>query len=233
MTRWRILGLLPAIAFCGGSGALANAQVEVEEEWSEELIHSDLPIYTFNYEELWPRGMEPGPDSIAGCESRVAFGDWKFSPNPANESADEWWLRVRNYGVFHCAANLYLADVREELESGELSRGLFVRIGEEDSDNPERELWVLQQGFVPGSDYMLLARKADEDIVTRFTVLQRRCPIGATRSMMGMAVWTTSYCAINSDEDLYRLANGMLKLPALGELVLQKDPEAEEAAGSD
>ena len=70
-------------------------------------------------------------------------------------------------------------------------------------------------------------------MVTTFTVLQRRCPIGAHREALGMDVWSTGYCAINSDKDLYRLASEMLKLPPLGELTLQKDPEADEAPGSD
>lgn len=48
-----------------------------------------------------------------------------------------------------------------------------------------------------------------------------------------MDVWATGYCSITSDRDLFRFANEMLKLPPLGELTLQKDPEAEEASGSD
>ncbi len=135
--------------------------------------------------------------------------------------------------MLHCAANFYNADKREDLEEVTFTRGLFVRIGDEDVDEPKRELWVLQEGFVPGSDYLLLARDSNEDLVTSFTVLQRRCPIGAYREMLGMDVWTTGYCAINSDTDMYRLANAMLKLPPLGELTMQKDPEAKGATGSD
>lgn len=201
-------------------------------EFEAERIHSDLPIYTFNYEDVWPRSFVP-EGSIAGCTSRVAFGDWKFTPNPSDEDADSWWLRISNYGVFHCAANLRVSDERDVLDEGEFSRGLFVRIGEEESDDPQHEFWVLQEGFVPGSDYLLLARGVDEDLVQSFTVLQRKCPIGAYREVMGMDVWTTGYCAINSDHDLYRLASEMLKLPPLGELTLQKDPDANEASGSD
>lgn len=197
-----------------------------DPEFGAVRVHSDLPIYNFDFEELWPRAFVP-EDAIAGCTSRVSFGDWKFTPNPAGESSDEWWLRIRNYGVFHCAANLYNSDTRADLEEGEFSRGLFVRIGDEDVDDPARELWVLQEGFVPGSDYVLLARELNEDLVETFTVLQRQCPIGAFREVMGMDIWATGYCAINSDTDMYRFASEMLKLPPLGELTLQKDSEAD------
>lgn len=214
----------------------ARAQTETEpqfEEFEAAQIHSDVPIYTFNYEELWPRSIEPSAGMIAGCFSRVSFGDWKFTPNAADEYEDEWWLRISNYGAFHCAANFLYADAQAQLDDGRFSRGLFARIGVEDVDEPRRELWVLQEGFVPGSSYLLLSREVNDDLVTSFSVLQRRCPIGATREALGMDVWLTSYCSINSDSDMFRLANEMLKLPPLGELTLQKDPEAEEATGSE
>ena len=41
-----------------------------------QLIHSDLPLFTGNREELYPISFSDG-DSF-GCSSRVAFGDWKF-----------------------------------------------------------------------------------------------------------------------------------------------------------
>lgn len=218
-----------------GAPVLAQTNEPPDAEYLEfeaERVHSDLPIYTFSFEELWPRSYVP-EGSIGGCTSRVSFGDWEFTPNPFDQSANKWWLRMNNYGVFHCAANLYVADERDALEEGEFSRGLFVRLGVEDGDEPTRELWVLQEGFVPGSDYLLLARDLNENLVTTFTVLQRKCPIGAIRSVMGMDVWTTRYCAINSDDDMYRLASEMLKLPPLGELTLRPGLETPDASKPD
>jgi len=130
-----------------------------------ELIHAPVPLYTFDWKQVWPRGMVPDADTIAGCASRVAFGDWRFTPNLEDEYADPWWLRVSNYGVFHCAANLLEADEREELGEGEFSRGLFAMIGEGSTDGRAWELWVLQKGFVPGSAYVLLAREAEGAIL--------------------------------------------------------------------
>ncbi len=205
-------------------------QAEELYEWEAERVHSDLPLYTFDWDDVWPRGMT-GPDIIAGCESRVAFGDWEFKPNPDDEFGDPYWIRVANYGAFHCAANLYNADEREGLDEGGFSRGLFARIGETRKGGELFELWALQEGFVPGSDYLLLARKAEnDDLITRFEVLQRRCPRSRMREVDGLDIWTTSYCSINTRGELLRLAKRMLREPALGTLSLAKEegPVSEE-----
>ncbi|KPP91249.1 hypothetical protein [Erythrobacter sp. HL-111] len=193
-----------------------------------ELIHAPVPLYTFDWKQVWPRGMVPDADTIAGCASRVAFGDWRFTPNLEDEYADPWWLRVRNYGVFHCAANLLEADEREELGEGEFSRGLFAMIGEGSTDGRAWELWVLQKGFVPGSAYVLLAREAEGgDLVRRFTILQRRCPRGSVREASGMDVWTTRYCAVESRAELLALAKRMLREKPLGTLERVEDTNEE------
>src|SRR3546814_16867158 len=75
---------------------------EDEYEWQAERVHAPLPLYTFEWDDAWPRSYT-APDIIAGCTSRVAFGDWQFLPNPADEFGDPYWLRVSNYGVFHFA----------------------------------------------------------------------------------------------------------------------------------
>ena len=224
--RARLPALLGMVSLWGAP-ALAE-----EQEYFSDRVHADLPIYTFNYEELWPRAMEPSDDVIAGCTSRVSFGDWKFEPS-SKEAAEPYWMRSRNYGVFHCGALIAEADERQELGEADETLGFFARIGEQDADDPEQEFWVLQRGTVPGSDYILLARDFNEDQVTRFTVLQRRCPIGATRSAFGMDIFLVGYCSINSHDDMLRFAEEMAKLPPLGELLLQKDPEANEAVGFD
>ena len=153
------------------------AEPAEDYEWQSARLHARVPLYTFAWRDLWPRSIEnPGPEFIVGCESRVAFGDWRFIPNPADSSGSDYWLRIANYGAFHCAANLYNADAREDLDEGDFSRGLFARIGEGRANGKAYELWVLQEGFVPGSSYMLLAReKAEGDgLVERFDVLQIR-----------------------------------------------------------
>lgn len=201
---------------------VSPAQAQDEEYVFEaERIHAPVPLYTFDWEQVWPRSFSEGEgkDWSFGCESRVAFGDWRFTPNAQDEYADPWWLRVSNYGVFHCAANLFEADEREELDDGQFSRGLFAMIGEGSVKGREWEIWVLQEGFVPGSDYLLLAREpGGEDLVKAFTVLQSRCPRKSLREADGMDVWRTRYCAIESRAELLALARRMLREKPLGTL---------------
>jgi hypothetical protein len=207
----------------------APLQANEGYEWEAEHIHSDLPLYTFDWDDLWPRSMT-APDIIAGCTSRVAFGDWAFKPNPDDESGDPYWIRVSNYGAFHCAANLRVSDARENLNDGRFSQGLFAKIGKARKGENSWELWVLQEGFVPGSDYLLLAREADdESVVDEFTVLQRRCPKRAIRETRSLDIWGGRYCSINSQRELLSLAKRMLREPPLGTLTRhgKKVPDTE------
>lgn len=211
---------------------------EDEYEWEYTLIHSDLPLYNFEWHDFWPRGFN-SPDVIAGCESKVAFGDWLFSPNPSDKFADDpSWYRFSSYGVFHCAANIRTAYELDELPDGEFSRGFFARIGHAKRDGQNWELWVLQQGIIPGSEYLLLARPAgDNGLVTSFTVLQSRCPKSNLLEARDMDVWTTSYCKVNSRRELLAYAKRMMGEPSLGMLVRadekDKGPESDASDPSD
>lgn len=212
---------------------LCAEEPQEEYEWQDDRLHAPVPLYTFAWRDLWPRSIEdPGPDIIVGCETRVAFGDWNFVPNSAGGRGSPYWIRIANYGAFHCAANLYNADEREGLDEGEFSRGLFALIGEGRANGKTYELWVLQEGFVPGSTYTLLARDKAEggDLVERFDMLQRRCPPGKQREAEDMDVWLTRYCAIESRDDLLALARKMLREPFLGELRRDKEKGSDAAA---
>lgn len=232
----RAFALFLALA-CAVLPAAAAAQDEDEEEVYNDLLHADLPLYTFDWADAWPRHFdpveEPGVISLGGCESRVRFGDWRYTPAWAEKEEDSNWLRFENYGVFHCAANIYRADTRDELARGEFSRGLFVLIGRGSVRGRGYEMWVLQDGFVPGSTYTLLARAVDEgdDAVTRFDVLQTRCPKDRVRRVSDLDVWRSEYCAIESRAALLSLARRMLRRPFLGELALAGDalPDSEGA----
>jgi hypothetical protein len=217
---------LAATCMIGSSNVSAeHQQGSDDEEYYDDRVRADLPIYTMTYDELWPRRLAPNDEGTIGCESRVTFGDWKFEPFD-EQAAETYWLRLRNFGVFTCAALLNIADEQDQLSDAEEKIAFFVQIGEENVEDPTRELWALQQGTIPGSDYLLLSREINEELVSKFTVLQRKCPIGALRSVLGMDSWLVSYCAINSHEDLLRFANEMLKLPPLGTLEMQEGPDA-------
>ncbi len=206
---------------------LLAQDASTEDRWAEgefgiDLIHSPLPIYSGEWEEFWPRHFVDG--TSFGCSSRISFGDWQFKPNPSNEYGDEWWIRFSNYGVFHCAINIREEYARADLENGEFSRGFFAKIGETDHSGSITEIWVLQQGFRTGSDYILLAREPSSGVVEQFSVLQRRCP--ADRLLRKtFDSWLTEYCWIETHEELLDLATEMLALPALGTLQKEKGPD--------
>ncbi|QZD90248.1 hypothetical protein K3148_02250 [Qipengyuania aurantiaca] len=213
---------------------MQSGQISAEEpyEWENSLIHSDLPLYDFEWDEFWPRGYS-SPDVIAGCESRVAFGDWQFTPNPADEfAAGTNWYRFSHYGVFHCATNIRVAHELDELAGVDFSRGFFAKIGNAQKDGNRWELWVLQQGMIPGSEYTLMARPSGDDgLVTTFKVLQSRCPKSKLLEARNMDAWGTAYCKINSRRELLAFSRRMLAEPALGTLsrveTSEKGPETD------
>ena len=195
---------------------------QVDNEFHAQDIRSDLPLYTFDWPDLWPRNFVDG--DTFGCESRVAFGDWQVTWHDNDEQDAASWSRITNYGVFHCAAFIGDADDRAELADAEVEIVFFVKLGESDRDGSMVELWAMQEGTVPGSRYILLAREPGDGRVERFSILQSRCPEGAMRRLEGdFDVWRTSYCVINTREDLLALASAMVALPPMATIARSND----------
>jgi hypothetical protein len=92
-----------------------------------------------------------------------------------------------------------------------------------------RELWALQLGARPGSEYLLLARSPAGGLVDHFDVLQRRCDGRQLRRGEPLDILITRYCNITSKSELVALARRMAKLPAAGRLRF----EAASADGDD
>src|SRR4051794_18077484 len=89
-----------------------------------DRVHSDLPLFLGRQGELQPMHFSDGESF--GCSSRVAFGDWKFvEPIKGSEPYVEW-LRLRNYGVFHCAVIEQWADHQKRLEATGSKHSWFV-----------------------------------------------------------------------------------------------------------
>lgn len=109
-----------------------------------------------------------------------------------------------------------IADKQGELKDARWAYGFFVQLGKTSKGSATWELWALQKGVVPGSDYALLAREPGNARIERFTVLQQRCPTGGLIEAKGLDIWMTRYCAISSRAELLSLARRMLTLPARG-----------------
>lgn len=177
-----------------------------------DLIRSDLPLFTSGEDELWPRGFVRG-NSI-GCDSIVSFGDWRFDFVNSDEPE---WIRFENYGVMHCWLNSWLADEREHLGVTDPRPAFFIHAEDVEIDGVPVELWAIQIGARPGSEYVLLSRSpADDD--NSFTVLQTACPRSAVRQGGELSILRTDYCAINSKQKLIELMRNMVELPSAGRL---------------
>ena len=206
------------IAWAAGIGLAALIQVSppalAGEEMAAERIHSPLPLYTFDWEETWPRNFSSGDEF--GCTSRVPFGDWRFTPSRNNSFGEQHWERFTNYGVFHCSAIMRTADEQSGLDEARWEYGFFVQLGTARAAGVKWELWALQKGVNPGSEYTLLAREPNSARIEQFVVLQQRCPSGTRLEAKGLDIWVTRYCAINSRAELLSLSRKMLALPPLG-----------------
>jgi hypothetical protein len=203
---------VPALAFLP-----AAAPAQDGAELVAEHLHSAVPLYSFDWKDMWPRSFHEGDEF--GCASRVSFGDWRFVPTDPRPD-NEHWSRFSNYGVFHCAAIFRSAEKRDKLDEAKWSYGFFVRLGKARLGSGRWELWALQKGMVPGSEYTLLAREEGEGVVDSFSVLQRRCPPGRSMEARGMDVWSTRYCLVASRAELLSLGRRMLRQPPLGTISL-------------
>jgi len=184
---------------------------EADNEVRADTIHSDLPLFRSS-ENMWPQPFDY--EGSFGCFSRVAFGDWVVREQNGEDSA---WFRVENYGAFHCFALVGRASERRQLEGAERKPSFFVFLGAAENG---RELWVIQVGTNPGSEYILLSRPPSEGPIETFEVLQAQCPSANVRDAGSLGIILTRYCALNTQADLVRLARQMAHLPTTGTLSL-------------
>jgi hypothetical protein len=200
--------LLGVFLFSLAASFPAFAQDDDEQALSTDLIHSDVPLWGYEDDGVWPRHVSD--DDGFGCANRIAMGDWRESRGDGDDNPK--WKRFENYGVYHCFTMISHAYKRADLNN-DLKMGFFIRIGTIKVSGVNKELWVTQEGGRPGSDYMLLLRIPDEGLIKKFDVLQVICPRGSQRKGPELDTLMTRYCAINSKKDLKNLARRMAVLP--------------------
>jgi hypothetical protein len=198
---------------------------------TSDLVHADLPIFGHGGDNEWPRSFHD--EQSFGCVSRVEFGDWAFREIAAESEEVTYWYRFTNYGGFHCWANTFRAHERHRLEEGDFHPTFFVLLETARVGVREVELWAIQIGSRPGSEYLLLSREPGEGLVDSFRVLQTECPRPNVRDAGSLDVLLTRYCAINSRGDLVRLARRMAQRPPLGTLQRVAANEETEERGSE
>ena len=214
MRHGRFIVFVAAFALLGAP--FARAQTEPEARPARDVIHSDLPLFSGANAEVWPRAFADN-DSF-GCASRASFGDWALREIGAEPGEVAQWYRIGNYGAFHCFALLARSDERQALDGLEPRPTFFVLLGTAHAGGAETELWALEIGVRPGSEYLLLSRPPGQDPVRSFNLLQAQCPRANVRDAGVRAALLTRYCAINSRAALVRLARRMALLPPQGTL---------------
>lgn len=186
-------------------------------ESAADLVHSDLPIFR-DLHSMWPRSFNDN-DGF-GCSSRVAFGDWQLAQRDNEAVSQPSWYSFANYGVMHCFAIIRIADERADLPESDAKISFFVFLGETAVNGEKRELWTIQMGGRPGSEYILLSRKIGPERITSFEVLQRDCPRRNERNIGSIDILLTRYCAINSRREFINFARRMAHKPPIGTITL-------------
>jgi hypothetical protein len=193
-----------------------------------DLLHSDLPLFGRGGDNEWPQHFTD--ESSFGCTSRVAFGDWIFRETATEVEDDARWYRFSNYGVFHCWANTFRAFERARLDGADFHPSFFAFLGSVIVRGVDVELWTIQIGARPGSEYLLLSRAPGEGLIENFNVLQTACPRANVRDAGSLDILLTRYCAVNSRRELVSLARRMAQRPPLGTLTrLAVDDETTDA----
>jgi hypothetical protein len=218
----RVLGLSGALLVVAALLFAPSASAQSPQEMASDVVHSDLPIFGHGDDNEWPQHFYD--DDSFGCTSRVAFGDWAFREAGGDEGDAEWY-RFTNYGVFHCWANTFRSYERERLDGADFHPSFFVLLGTARSGGAEVELWAIQIGARPGSEYLLLSRTPGDGLIDNFNVLQTECSRGSVRDAGSLDILLTRYCAINSRSELIRLARRMVQRPPLGTLIRVADAE--------
>jgi len=183
-------------------------------------VHADLPLWT-SFESLWPRSFSDDDDF--GCTGPVRFGNWKLTYFPETDEVDAYtadpdWLKIHNYGVFHCAYGFRWSYEFEDLDAATAKLGHLVELGMVDTPNGERTLWAIQSGFSPGSDYIFLTRLPSSKPDDPYEVLDVQCPKKHIRTAGSIDIFGTKYCAINNKSSMRRLAKRMAKRSPIGKL---------------
>lgn len=184
------------------------------------LIHADEPLWRPGDKALWPQHFSEG-DSF-GCIHHLRLGIWRFVATKAEEAdapdeSHDTFYSFGNYGVFHCHMNIAFGYEPDKFETSR--PGFLVKVG----DAGSTELWALQIGARPGSDYMLLSREPSTPAIERFNVLQQDCPRRKVRGGPRLDILSTRYCAVSSKRELLTIARRMAKLAPLGTLTFEQD----------
>lgn len=178
-------------------------------------IRSDLPLWggSESRQPIWPQHFQD--EYGFGCVSELKFGDWRFREADDNADGPFDWMRISNYGVFHCAARFGEAYTRDGLAHVHVELGYLVGLGEGRGASGPEQLYALQIGL-HASRYLLLAAPtpAAGAEVERYRVLDPDCPHKAVRKGPTVEIFLTSYCAVADRATLIAMARDGVRKPS-------------------
>jgi len=188
---------------------------------AEELVRSDLPLWSIGEERVWPESAN-GRDGLPAQYTIFQPGEWRLvSPDcEGSEESDacQSWLRLSIASLFHGGFVVETASSRATLGQGGNGDGGIALIAELPMHRPGAKLYAVQIGFKGGSTYWLLSA-ADTIPVKKLSRLDAKCsdaPTGAYwREAKVRGYYLTGYCAVRDKAALRRMAEAALRRPPL------------------
>lgn len=195
--------------------------ISAEPPHPPELVHADTPLWRpYEDGDVWPTQFSN--DRGMGCAYPVKLGDWRLTESAQPDAVQ--YFQLTGEGFIHCwllasrgVDHRQRVEAAPEIQFEKPKLGFLIKIGRATG----RDLWLLQLGARPGSDYILLARQPTTKLVDRFDVLQRICPKGRRRGGFGLDIAATDYCSINTRTAMVAFAKSMARLPNYGVLTFE------------
>lgn len=181
-----------------------------------EDLRSDSPLWTYQFERapgLYPEHFTDAESF--GCSIPMRLGVYHRIPKDAEAGGS--FVRIDNYGVFHCALVYGEAYDREDAETAFENHAWMVVLGKTPrADGGEDELIALQIGVRNGSRYALFRRNANT--MGPLEELDWRCPRTAERRTARLDIWVQDACVISSKAELRGIARAAARRPVLATL---------------
>jgi len=179
-----------------------------------QSLRSDSPLWTYDTE------PDPGlyPEHFTDAESFGCATPFRLGIYRSAGGMDDTYpsyMRIDNYGVFHCALIFGTAEDLEDAEKAFEDHAWLIVLGtQKRPGGGEDELLALQIGVRAGSEYMIFKRRKDVMSPT-LEELDWRCPVGVERRTARLDIWVQDVCVISTKADLRRIANAAARRPAV------------------
>ncbi len=179
-----------------------------------QSLRSDSPLWTYETEPdagLFPEHFTDAESF--GCSIPLRLGVYRTMGT--TEDPGESYMRIDNYGVFHCALIFGTAYDLTDAEKAFDDHAWLIVLGSQDRPGGgEDEFLALQIGVRAGSRYLIFKRHKNQ-LSAPLEELDWRCPAGAERRTARLDIWVQNSCVISSKGDLRQIARAATRRPVL------------------